>query len=282
MNALPNTDLIDAHVHLWTSDLDSYPIAKNFTVDQMQPPEFLAEELFSHTRPVGVNRVVLIQMSYYASDNRYMLDQMTKHPQVFSGVGIVDHHSKSLEADIKRLAQHQVRGLRIHARGEEASTWDHDDGMLALWKLCGEYDLAVCPLIQPNDVSVIDKLCQRFPETTVVVDHMARIGIKNPASSEQVYQLCGLAKHPKVYVKTSAFYAMGSPPLYQAVLPTIQRLVECFGARRLMWASDCPFQVVGGHDYQSSIDVIRKGCTFLSTSDRLAILRDTAHDVFFK
>src|SRR5438309_10227545 len=80
--ALPGKGYIDAHVHVWTPDLDKYPHSAGFTREQMQPPSFTPEELLSLARPCGVERIVLIQMSYYRFDNSYMLDSMRRFPGV--------------------------------------------------------------------------------------------------------------------------------------------------------------------------------------------------------
>ncbi len=61
----------------------------------------------------------------------------------------------------------------------------------------------------------------------------------------------------------------------------IKRVLDAFGPQRLMWASDCPFQVDPGHDYGSSIDLIKEGLSFLSASDRQWLLKKTAEKVFF-
>jgi predicted TIM-barrel fold metal-dependent hydrolase len=56
---------IDAHVHVWTPDTAHYPLAPGYTKDDMKPPSFTPQELFKHCKPVGVDRINLIQMSYY-------------------------------------------------------------------------------------------------------------------------------------------------------------------------------------------------------------------------
>jgi hypothetical protein len=67
---MPIEPFIDAHSHIWTPDLAHYPLAQGFTVENMKPPSFTAEELLSICRPASVGRVNLIQMSFYAFDNR--------------------------------------------------------------------------------------------------------------------------------------------------------------------------------------------------------------------
>jgi hypothetical protein len=58
-------DHIDAHVHVWTPEVEKYPLARGYAVSDMRPPSFTPEQLFAHCRPEGVRRIVLIQMSYY-------------------------------------------------------------------------------------------------------------------------------------------------------------------------------------------------------------------------
>ena len=81
-------NFIDAHVHVWTPDIEKYPLAEGFSAADLKPPSFTPEELFAECKPHGVNRITLIQMSFYKFDNSYMLDSMRAHPGVFGGVAI--------------------------------------------------------------------------------------------------------------------------------------------------------------------------------------------------
>lgn len=67
---------IDAPVHVWTDQFDRYPLCPPYQESDMNPKTFYPEELLAHAEPSGVNRIVLIQMSYYQFDNTYMLDVM--------------------------------------------------------------------------------------------------------------------------------------------------------------------------------------------------------------
>jgi predicted TIM-barrel fold metal-dependent hydrolase len=61
----------------------------------------------------------------------------------------------------------------------------------------------------------------------------------------------------------------------------IRRVVEAYGCQRLMWATDSPWQVMGGHTYRDSIDLIRVRLDFLTDEDRQWLLRGTAERLFF-
>ena len=61
---------IDAHAHVWTDDTIHYPLAKGWKKEDMQPPSFTPDDLFKHMKGAGVDRAVLIQMSYYTPRER--------------------------------------------------------------------------------------------------------------------------------------------------------------------------------------------------------------------
>ena len=288
MSALPRSASaavdgdIDAHVHVWTPDIAQYPLASGFDVSQMKPASFTPEELFVHTKANGVGRIVLIQMSYYRFDNRYMLDTMDRFPGVFSGVAIVDESAADPAGAMRELAAKGVRGFRINPGGTPLDAWIGSPGMAKMWGAAADEGLAICPLIGPEALPAIGKMCERFPKTRVVIDHFARIGADGVIRDEQLESLARLADHAHVHVKISAFYALGKKqPPYTDLAPMIRRMRDAFGADRLLWASDCPYQVGPGHEYAAAIRLVREGLDFLSDQEKAAILHDTAERVFF-
>ena len=107
------------------------------------------------------------------------------------------------------------------------------------------------------------------------------IGVDGIIRDTDVKALCNMARHKKVKVKVSAFYALGrKQPPYDDLIPMIRRLCDAFGPERLMWASDCPFQVVD-HPYAASIELIRERLDFLSAGDKQWLLRKTAEQSYF-
>jgi predicted TIM-barrel fold metal-dependent hydrolase len=274
--------LIDAHVHVWPAYGTQYPIAAGFTSKDVEPSSFTPQELFEHCRPLGVERIVLIQMNFFGFDNAYMLDSMRAYPGVFSGVAVVDHEQPNVATVMKDLHTQGVRGYRLIATAKSVSEWRNHAGIQAMFACGAESGQAMCMLSDPDALSGIDRLCERFPATTVVIDHFARIGMRGPVQEDDLHALCRLARFPNVYVKISAFYALGkkSPP-YQDLVPMIRRLKEEYGASRLMWASDCPYQVQSPHTYAASLALVRDHLDFLGHEERVAVLRGTAEKVFF-
>jgi predicted TIM-barrel fold metal-dependent hydrolase len=267
---------------VWTDDLDRYPLAAGFSRDLMKPPRFTLEELLALARPLQVNRIVLIQMYFYGHDNSYMLDCMRQNPGIFSGVAVVDEHAVDPGTEMERLKNEGVRGVRIVPPHRGASEWLDTIGMRAMWAAAAELRLAMCALIDADDLAAIDRMCHRFPDTPVVIDHCARIGGDGIFRKYDVLELCNMAKHRHTYVKLSAFYFLGAKrPPYTDALPMIERLIKAFGPARLMWATDNPFQVQPPHSYQASLELIRDRLVTESLNDRDWILRRTAASLFF-
>src|SRR5262245_30082603 len=52
--AVDKTGFIDAHVHIWTDDVQRYPLFEGRSKNDPSPPSFTPEELFRHAKPAGV------------------------------------------------------------------------------------------------------------------------------------------------------------------------------------------------------------------------------------
>lgn len=273
---------IDAHVHIWTPDVEKYPLDADFKTSDMQPPSFTPEELFKECRPVGVQRIVLIQMSWYKFDNRYMLEAIAKHPQTFRGVAIIDEKRDDAPKTMETLLTQGVTGYRLYADRQSCESWLDSSPMQTMWKTAAKTGQAICLLANPDALPAIRKLVAKHPKTRVVIDHFARIGMDGTIRESDLAALCQLAEFPQVYVKTSAYYAMGKKKApYTDLGPMIERLRDAFGAKRLMWASDSPFQVVDGHTYAESIALVRDKLSFLTEEDKTWMLEKTAESVYW-
>lgn len=272
---------IDAHVHVWTDRFTQYPLAEAVGQEEVKPPRFLPQELLAQARPCGVRRIVLIQMSYYGTDNRYLLDVIQQASETFRGIAVVDEQSRGLARQVQKLKEKGVRGFRVVLTDEAAARHFQAGGFDSLFRCAGDEGLAVCPLLNPEYLPLVEEACARFPETRVVIDHLARIGMNGPVEEEQVAALCRLAAFPQIYVKISAFYALGEKrPPHLDLAPLIRRVYESYGARRLMWGSDCPFQILQ-ETYEDSLSLLRDRLDFLSEEDRQQLLRATAEELFW-
>src|SRR4051812_25459997 len=105
------TEWVDSHVHVWTDDRTKYP--RKSGALEYAPVRFTPDDFLCHARLNGVTRAVLVQVSFYGTDNSYLLDSIRAHPGVFSGIAIIDHEVENAAVVMAELAQQGIRGFRI-------------------------------------------------------------------------------------------------------------------------------------------------------------------------
>ena len=271
-------DHIDAHSHIWTADVKRFPLAPGKTVKDLQPRSFSPETLIALGKTEGIARHVLISHGpYHGYNNDYYIYAAKKYPGVFAIVGAMNPGLDRIPARMRTNRRLGIIGYRIKPNSNV--DWLQADPMVAMWRTGAAERIAMCPLIDPKYIAGIGPMCEQFPDTTVVIDHCARIDTQHKA---ELNELCALAKHSNVHVKISAFYAFGSKqPPYLEQGPKIKRLFEAYGPHRLMWASDCPYQLENGNTYTDSISFIRDRLNFISDADKDWLLRRTAEKIFF-
>jgi len=275
---------IDAHVHVWTPDTAHYPLAPGYKVEDIKPRSFTPEDLFKHSKPAGIDRINLIQISFYGFDNRYMIDMIALYPDIFVGTAVIDPFADAPERQMRELGKRGVRAFRIHPRLSKLppARWLEPAGYAAMFAAGAKNNQAMSCLIDLDALPELDRMCRKFPETPVIIDHLCRIGANGTIADKDVDALGAMAIHKRVMVKVGAFYALGKKqPPYTDLAPMIQKVVKAFGARRCMWETDSPFQVAE-HKYQDSLDLVRKKLDFLTDEDRDWLLRRTAEEFFFK
>ncbi len=271
---------IDAHTHVWSPDWDRYPAVAGTDLAAIAPASFRPEDFWAHAEPCGVDRVVLIQMSYYGTDNTYLLETIAAAPERYRGVAVVEVDAPDLADTLAALRPQGVTGVRVYPPGEEQATWIETPGYDTLFSVGAELGIAVCPLIDARALPSLARQAARHPRTTVVIDHLCRIGVGGVVREADVAALCGLARLANVHVKVSAFYALGSKQApYDDLQPLIRQVLSAYGTARAMWASDCPYQVVHG-SYEAGLELVRDRLG-LSHVAMLDVLERTAARVFF-
>jgi predicted TIM-barrel fold metal-dependent hydrolase len=285
--------IIDAHVHIWSSDIEKFPLWPGFTREDQWYFSYSAEEVLAHCMPAGIRRINLVQMTCYGTDLRYIIDVIKRYPGQFVGTGIVpaitDIGTASPDRTMAALAEDgiyafRVRGKTIRPDIGDGERWLDHDGYHRMFRAGAEHNLALSFLMQPPDFAEVDRMCARYPQTPVIVDHFGLLHPKDGEYDEkEVRALLALARHKRVMMKLGAFYALGKKtPPYTDMLPFMKRIVDAFGPERCMWESDAPQQDKGIHSFEGGIAVIKDHADFLSAADKEQILVKTAEDFFFK
>jgi predicted TIM-barrel fold metal-dependent hydrolase len=238
--------------------------------------------------------VNLIQMSFYVGqgtsgkmayeiDNSYIMDMIKLYPNRFIGTAIVDPLGDAPDRAMAAIRPRGIRAFRIQPRYGKLppAKWLEPAGYDAMFAEAARTGAVLSCLIDPDGLPEVDRMCRKYPDAPAIIDHLCRIGVNGTIRDDDVEALCAMANHPKVLVKVGAFYALGKKtPPYTGLVPLIRKVLQAFGAKRCMWESDCPFQVVQ-HKYDESIALIRDHMPELSAEDREWLLGKTAERWLF-
>jgi predicted TIM-barrel fold metal-dependent hydrolase len=267
--------IIDPHVHVWRRD-PRYPWAK----ETARPPEKDAtpEMLLDLMRANGVARTVIIQVIHYRWDNRYAADVLRQYPHYFRGVARVNPESPQAPDDLSRLVEDQgFQGVRLSPAGDAAGDWIRGPLMPPLWKRCRDLKVPMTILTDIGRMPDIARLAEKFPDLTVVIDHMADCPADRP---DELKKLQALAHYPRVFVKVSHTWSVSKQPYpYPDAQAQVKRLYDTFGPRRLMWGTDWP--IVEAHcSYTRALAMVRDEMKFLNEEDKSWMLSRTIERVW--
>jgi predicted TIM-barrel fold metal-dependent hydrolase len=292
VGAAENLGYVDAHSHLWSPDRTHYPLRPGAKEEDVSPKGFTVGDFFSVARSEGVTRVVVIGHTvHFGYDATYMVDLLKARPGEVAVQAYLDHNDPNAPARMAELKAQGVKAFRLRLLDPWQAYFPDAHPIMKIYEFAAMQRLVICPLTNPDWLPQIGRLSEMFPATIVVIDHFARIGVdgfgKVPPvpgtlKPEDVANLVKLARHPWMHVKISAYYALGSRlPPYDDMIPFIKQLIQAYGPERLMWGSDCPYQLQGIHTYKASISLIRDRLDGVSVADREWLLRKSAERVYF-
>jgi L-fuconolactonase len=265
--------ILDPHVHVWSHD-PHFPFAPGAKVpDWDATPEMLLDLMKAN----GIQKTVIIQVIHYRYDNSYLAAVLKKYPQFFHGVCRVDPLDPAAPDHLAQLTEQGFRGVRLSPAGDAGGDWIRGPLMAPLWKRCDSLKVPMTLLIPIGRAPDAQKLIDKYPDLTVVIDHMADCPVDHP---EQLESLIALQRYPKVFVKISHTWSLskqGYPWLDSQKL--VKRLYDTFGPRRLMWATDWPIAKERA-TYAQRLTVVRDDMAFLSADDKSWILSKTVERVW--
>jgi len=274
------TRIFDAHVHIWSQDRVKYPRVAG----RERPVEHdgSAETLIRLMDESGVTAALLVQTPWLGEDNRYFVDSMRRFPGRFAALGWLED---PLAADAPERVERQhredgFRGVRLHLTDARVN-----EGVLAgkadpIFRKARELGIPVQFLNRTPTHPTILGVAGRFPDLTIVVDHLGHPFPEEAPAFPSSETFFALAQHPNVYAKVSNHVLHSRAPYPWADLHDYQRrTIDAFGPRRLMWGSNWPMQVPDP-SYQQRLDAVALHLPGLSAEGRTWILGGTAFSLW--
>jgi predicted TIM-barrel fold metal-dependent hydrolase len=223
----------DCHVHIVGAPgqypLDPYPA--------YMAGEASVAELKTLRAQLGIERNVLVQISFYGTDNSCLANALAELGCTARGIAVLPPDVSLRE--LQRLHAAGVRGVRLNL--ETGRT--RDPAMVSAH--LEAFAIRLAPLGWHIQIyAALPVIAGLSPQVAqlpvpVVADHfgspVAAKGVGQPGFAE----LLDLVRKRKVFVKLSGCYRISKAPDYEDVAPFARALIEA-GPDRLLWGSDWP------------------------------------------
>jgi L-fuconolactonase len=269
------TMIVESHCHIVSPDQNQYPRDLG-----MKPATWVrdlsAEELIALNDASGVQRAILVQaFGAYRYDNSYVADTAARYPERFVAVCVVD----ALKPDAAQILDYWVRERGV--KGVRVVTWTEPELMLddplldPLWGRASELHMPVCVLTNFHQVPRLVRVLQRFGELRVALDHLGLPRLDDGPHFSNEQAIFDLARFRNFYGKFSSWtIAAAAKNGAQARVEFFRRLVDTFGAHRLMWGTNFPAS--NDRSYQGFVDYAQEQLSFLLPDERRWIFGETA------
>ncbi|HEY6024158.1 MAG TPA: amidohydrolase family protein, partial [Pseudolabrys sp.] len=195
------------------------------------------DELEHSAASNGVGRFVIVQPSFYGTDNRLLLQSLNVLAGRSRGVAVIDRETTSGRA-LSGLVEQGVRGLRLNLYSRLGSYPPLDSQFKAIEDLAYQAGCHI-EVIAPLKILVETAKVLARSRVPVVVDHY---GVYTGHTPDHVdgRSLLDLLTLPHVWIKLSAPYRMSANPLATRPEASWLSAILAVARDRSVWGSDWP------------------------------------------
>jgi predicted TIM-barrel fold metal-dependent hydrolase len=242
--------VIEWNAHIFSPDVQRYPFHPEAPYQPMVgslPADPLGAYL-ERLNKEGIDRAVIVHPEPYGDDHRLILDCLKREPNRLKGTCLFFPKDPGAPRKMEELVRKEPRiiATRFHAhRGKEHYLRSFaDSGVRAIWRKAAELGLIVELHIGPNYAQQAGEAIRAFPETPVLIDHLAE---PHMGDAVEYAHVLDLAKLRNVTMKLSGLnHFAHDEPLYESARPFTRRVIEAFGPERMVWGSGTP-AIVDAH-----------------------------------
>jgi L-fuconolactonase len=273
---------VDTHQHFWNLETGEYPWLKPESGPLFRTYE--PEELEPQLRAAGIDTTVLVQAADSYEDTEAMLRQAERYPWIGAVIGWVPllRPTEAAAALDRYMGHAKFRGIRHLIHDESDPDWVMRDQVLQGLQAVADRKLIFeVVAVFPNHLKHVPALAERFPDLTLVIDHLAKPPIKEGAMEPWATQLAEAARYPNVHAKISGLNTAADPDHWSAadLKPYIDQAIRVFGVDRLMFGSDWPVCLLAG-DYARVWAETNRALAGRSNDEITALLGGTAERVY--
>lgn len=267
--------IVDTHLHCFAGADD-----ERFPYHHKAPyrPERAAtpQQLLQCMNDGGIDYAIVVHPEPYQDDHRYLEYCLEVGDGRLKGTCLFFADDPETFKKLPELAKRiPIVAARIHAYVPERLPPFGKPELRRLWKLASDNGLAIQLHFEPRYAPGFEPLIREFKDTTVLIDHLGR---PFQGSLDEYDKVLGWSKYPNVIVKLSGIPSSDNYP-HREIAPTIQHLVDEFGADRMMYGGGFGPDTTGD-SYGAVIDRCKSFLPDLSATDQAKIFGNNAARIF--
>jgi len=271
------TPVIDTHLHCFAGTAD-----KRFPFHANAPyrPETKAtpKHLLRCMDGAGVDFSVVVHPEPYQDDHRYLDHCLRVGGKRVKGTclffGDQPQSLVKMPALVKRHPG-RIVAARIHAFRKDRIPDFDTPAVGRLWKQAADLGLAVQLHFEPKYAGGFEKYIRRFPQTTVIIDHLGR---PLQATTREHAKVFAWARYPNTIIKIASLPAPGAK-VSRPIGPIIRRLVEAYGPGRSIYGGGFNGAATPA-SYRAFRERVIRYLSSFSKKDRDLVLGGTAARIF--
>ncbi len=248
--------LVDTHTHAWGRETLELPWVADVLPPGWSGP-YTHRDLIADMDRIGIDEAVVVTTPLYGRGpraNEYTMRAIEAHPDRLYGVAVMEYFdgTKSVLTQLQQVTGHdRMLGVRMHAslaydpiptEVDRQATWISSAELDPVWEELGELETAVFVFPKADQLTRLEQLAAKHPRIQFVVDHLAWPDETTSPDESPWTDFEAVAEHDNVLVKVSSIPRSAATPWpYEDMHVYLQRLLDWFGAERLMIGSDYPW-----------------------------------------
>ena len=237
--------IIDAHLHLWDTDNLSYPWLKDVP---MLNKSFLLNDYNKACQGLEVEKMIFMQCECDPSQYKEEVQWVTQLAEKESRLqGIIAwaplEKGEDVRLEIMDLkANPLVKGIRRIIQFEPDFDFCLRPDFIRGVNMLKEYDLTFDICISNIHNKNVLKFLEKCPDVPMILDHIGKPDIKNQIFDPWRDEIREMARFDNVYCKLSSLATEANHQNWTIndLRPYAEHIMDCFGADRVIYASDWP------------------------------------------
>ena len=277
---MPPFPIIDTHVHLWDTNLLTYPWLSDIPL--LNKPYLLAD-FDAACGSVEVEKFVFVQADVVPAQSLAETNWVTQLATTDTRIaGIVAHapleEGTAVRPHLETLAQNPlVKGIRRLIQSEPDPTFCLQPAFVQAVQMLPDYGFSFDICIVHSQLASVIKLVAQCPNVSFVLDHIGKPGIKDQIFEPWKQEIKMLSLFPNVACKLSGMVTEADHAHWQPanLRPYIDHVISCFGFDRVMFGGDWPVSLLAS-DYPRWVETLETAVRDCSTEEKKKLFYDNA------